>query len=298
MQRQKTEREAWDRMSHEQRERRARAKPNNSALRGKLETLQQLHDELVEDAIETQNGTLHLEGKFISSRVLPLLDDCAAKLCEMRDKLRLERGTADSLAELLRGTTRALLEAPPESIELITTRLPYPFGSVLNRYVDEARWIDVDTMFDEIKKIRKGSSAEDNSKDSGGKRKRAEISDDDGEGGSDRAGEGPSGGTNMHIRDLGGGVHGGGGSEEHDSLKEDGIPSANEFPDNTTGSTAPVSGIVTQKAPTPDGRINGATTSFSSHTLSPDNTQASAPALLSSSAPELLRRLPPVPRRF
>jgi hypothetical protein len=295
----KRAREDWDRMSHEQRESRARATPYSSALLGKLSILQQLHNELVEDATERQQGTSHLEAKLRSSRViLSLLDDCAAKLRETRDKLRLESETADTLAELLRGTTRALLEAPPESIELVTTRLPHPLGWALNKYVNGAQKIKADTVFDEIKKVRKSSSTEDNSKDSGGKRKRVEISDDDGEGGSDRAGEGPSGGTRMHSRDLSGRVNGGGGSEEHDSLKEDGILSTIEFPGNTTDPTAPVSGIVTQKAPAPDGQINA---SSSSHTVSPtehDNTHASAPALLASSTHGLPRRLPVVPRQF
>ena len=76
----KKAREAWDSMSHEQRKGHARATPLNSALSGKLKCLQQLHDELVEDAIETHSSTSQLEGKIRSSRLLPLLDDYAGRL--------------------------------------------------------------------------------------------------------------------------------------------------------------------------------------------------------------------------
>jgi hypothetical protein len=272
-------REAWDGMSHEQRKGHARATPVNSALCGKLDTLQQLHDELVEDAIETHRGTSQLEDKLRSSKVVALLDDCEAKLRTIRDELRFERETADKLAELLRGTTRALLEAPHESIRMIRSRLPSVAYSALIRYVNGTRGIDVDTVFGEIKKIRKDSSAEDISKDDGGKRKRAETSDDDGKNGSERVGEGPSDGTRIHIQNLSGGVHDGGVAGTHDSLEEQGVPSTNEFPDKLTDSSAPVSGIVTQKAPT---------SSSASHTVSPTEhggTQAPAPVTLASSPP-------------
>lgn len=275
----KKAREAWDSMSHEQRKGHARATPLNSALSGKLKCLQQLHDELVEDAIETHSSTSQLEGKIRSSRLLPLLDDYAEMLRQERDGLRFERDAADKLAELLRGTTRALQEAPRESIKLLTARLPYTLKTALNRYVNGAQGIDVDSVFDKIKGFMGSASTVDKSKDDGGKRKRAETSDDDGENGSERVGEGPSDGTRIHIQNLSGGVHDGGVAGTHGSLEEQGVPSTNEFPDKLTDSSAPVSGIVTQKAPT---------SSSASHTVSPTEhggTQAPAPVTLASSPP-------------
>ena len=170
----------------------------------------------------------------------------------------------------------ALQEAPRESIKLITARLPYTLKTALKRYVNGAQGIDVDSVFDKIKGFMGSASTVDKSKDDGGKRKRAETSDDDGENGSERVGEGPSDGTRIHIQNLSGGVHDGGVAGTHDSLEEHEVPSTNEFPDKFTDSPAPVFGIVTQKAPT---------SSSASHTVSPTEhggTQAPAPVTLAS----------------
>lgn len=130
-------RKAWDIMSHEQRETQARAMGTSLALREKLNVLQQLHDELIEDAIETQNGASRLEDK-LRRRVLPLLDQCETGLRRVKDELRLERETADTLAGLLRDTTRALLEAPTESVKMVKRRVPYMFATALTRWVNAA----------------------------------------------------------------------------------------------------------------------------------------------------------------
>lgn len=215
-------------MSHEQREGHTRATKVKSALRERLIVLQQLHDELVEDLLETQRGTSQLMNKIRSSGILPLLDDCEAKLREMRGQQTVEREKAEKLAELLRGATRALVEAPRESIKMIATRLPSAFGWALIRYANRAQGTDVDKVFDEIKEIRKISSAVDNLENNGGKRKRAETSDDDGEDGSERVGEGPGGGTRIHIRDINGGVHDGGAAGSRDLPNENQASSTNE----------------------------------------------------------------------
>jgi hypothetical protein len=212
-------RKAWDSMSHEQRETQARAMSSSLALREKLNVLQQLHDELIEDAIETQKGASQLEDK-LRRRVLPLFDECETGLRRVKDELRLERETADTLAGLLRDTTRALLEAPIESVKMVKRRVPSMYARALTRWINEAQGsgIDLDTVFHEVKKIRKSSSTEDDSKDKGVKRKRTETSDDHDDDVSERVGEGPSGETRIHIRDLSDRVNGGGGAGTHHSL--------------------------------------------------------------------------------
>jgi hypothetical protein len=212
-------RKAWDSMSNEQRETQAGAMSSSLALREKLSVLQQLHDELVEDAIELQKGASQLDDK-LRRRVLPLLDECETGLRRVKDELRLERETADTLAGLLRDTTRALLEAPIESVKMVKRRVPSMYARALTRWINEAQGsgIDLDTVFHEVKKIRKSSSTEDDSKDKGVKRKRTETSDDHDDDVSERVGEGPSGETRIHIRDLSDRVNGGGGAGIHHSL--------------------------------------------------------------------------------
>jgi hypothetical protein len=237
----------WENMSHEDREFHARVEIFTSVLHRKLTTIQNLHDELIQEAIRTQKGAPYLGRRLHSSRALPLLKDYESELCRIKEELRFDCETADTLAELLRGTTRALLEAPKQSMRLITNRIPVTLGAVLTQWVSEARsdGIDVETVFNEIKKIGGSPFAEDKSRNGGGKRKRTETSDDDGEDGSERFGEGPSGGTRIHIRDLSGRVNGGGGAETHDSLREDGRSSTTAYP-NTDGSSASVPGIAAE----------------------------------------------------
>jgi len=296
-------REAWDNMSHEQREGQARAMGVNTALRGKLDIIQQLHDELIEGAIETQDGPSQLEGKLRSLRVLPLLDECEAKLRRVKDELKFEREPAVSLAELLRGTTRALLEAPIESVRMITKRAPSLFGAALTKWVTSAqRHGNVDTAFDETRKIRRNFSTEDKSKVDGGKRKRNEASDDDGEDGSERVGEGPSDGTSIEIRDLIGMFDGGGDAETHDTLEQDEVPGTAKFPNTTDRFQAPVSGMA---APEIQGKDviqnnNALTSSSADHTVpltQQNNTQATAPATSAPAAHVWSEDPPPGSRR-
>jgi hypothetical protein len=237
----------WESMSHEDREFHARTETFTFVLHRKLTTIQNLHDELIQEAIRTQKGAPYLGKKLHSSRALPLLKDYESELCRIKEELRFDRETADTLAELLRGTTRALLEAPKQSMRLITNRIPTTLGAALAQWVKEAQGddTDVDTVFNEIKEIRKSSSTEDESKGKGGKRKRTETSDDEAEYGSERVGEGPSGGKRIHTRDLSGRVNGGDRAETHDSLGEDERSSTIVFA-NTNGSSAPVPGIAAE----------------------------------------------------
>ena len=116
-----------------------------------------LIDEILEDA-KQDNCKTSLNKKLKSSKVVPLLDEYEAELRTARDELRSERQAADTLAGLLRDTTRALLEAPDESVKMVMKRLPHTFGKVLTQWAKEAQDddIDVDTVFEKPpkKKIR------------------------------------------------------------------------------------------------------------------------------------------------
>ena len=294
---------AWDGMSHEQRETQARAMRISLALREKLCVLQQLHDELIEDAIETQKGASQLEEK-LRRRVLPLLDECETGLRRVKDELRLGRETTDTLAGLLRDTTRALLEAPIESVKMVKRRVPSMFAIALTRWINEAQGsgIDLDTVFHEVKKIGKSASTDGKSNDDGGKRKRAETSEDCGEDGSERVGEGPSGGTHIHIRDLSGRVNGDVGVEARDSLEDDEVLSTTELPNNADGSHVPVSGIAAAKTQgkNVNQNSNALTSSSADHTVSPteqNNIQAPGPTTLAHPTPVWSESPPPGSRR-
>jgi hypothetical protein len=93
-----------------------------------------------------------------------------------RDELRLEREKADELAEILRGTSRALLDAPSESMQMVLWRLPPTLGAVLTQRVSavQGEEINMETVFDEPEIIM--------SKGKLRKRKRIVTSDDEGEG--------------------------------------------------------------------------------------------------------------------
>lgn len=156
----------------------------------------------------------------------------------------------------------------------------------------------MDAAFDGIKKIRRSASTDGESKDDGGKRKRAETSEDGGEDGSERVGEGPSGGTHIHIRDLSGRVNGDAGAEARDSLEDDEAPSTTEFPNNADGPQVPVSGIAAAKTQGKNVKqnSNALTPSSANRTVSPteqNNIQAPDPTTLAHPTPVWSESPPP-----
>jgi hypothetical protein len=94
-------------------------------------SVSQLLEELFEAALKTPRGTSLPMEKLKVGKVVPLLTEFEAALRTTRDELRFEREMADKLAELLRGTTRALIDAPGESMQMILRRLPPTFGAML-----------------------------------------------------------------------------------------------------------------------------------------------------------------------
>lgn len=240
------EKHEWDSMSHERRYQHAEVAVARTLKDGELHDFQKLHIELIEDAIETQKGTAQLERKLRSSNLIPPLKEYMEELRRVRDELRFERQTADALAGLLRGTTRALLDASEESLRLVRERLPPTFAAVLSQWVREAQGksIDVDTVFDELKTVRQNSSVDENKSTSNNgkhrhKRRRSDVLDDD----DDDDGEDPSGGARNRTSDVDG---------PHHSSDEDKTPSTNVSPNNTTDALAPTSKITAEKTPTPD----------------------------------------------
>lgn len=132
-----------------------------------LENAIRLYAELIEDATETRNGIPLMAKKLKCSKVLPLLNEFEAELRTMRDELRSERQAAGTLSDILRGTTRALLEAPDEAVKMTIEGLPPTFGVALIQWVKAARGdgIGMDAVFSALpkKRIRLSSSAEERS---------------------------------------------------------------------------------------------------------------------------------------
>jgi hypothetical protein len=141
-----------------------------------IKSIKQLREDLIEDALKIPRGTSFMTKKIKSSKLLPLLVEYEATMRTTRDELRLEREKADELAEILRGTSRALLDAPSESMQMVLWRLPPTLGAVLTQRVSavQGEEINMETVFDEPEIIM--------SKGKLRKRKRIVTSDDEGEG--------------------------------------------------------------------------------------------------------------------